>query len=207
MGILERMSLLRLSRLLPLLALVSACGGKRADPEPSQNPPATQEGGGGNGTGGIPSNGGAPSTGGMGGTPGTGGMGGAPGTGGMGGEPGTGGMAGAPGTGGGTFNDVSAMYPYCGCLDDSKEPGACENCFIGSIADMECNPAGACDAGCQAIITFIRTNVMCTFVDEACLQAAFAVEPSEWDDAVDKLKCACDLCPAPFGCESVVCGG
>jgi hypothetical protein len=202
MGILGRMSLLRVSlRLLPLLALAAACTGKRGDPEPSQNaPPISTDGGAGGGNGGSPSNGGAPSTGGMGGTPSAGGMGGTPGTGGAGGM-------GVTSTGtGSTFNDVSDMYPYCGCLDDAQEAGACGSCF-SSVATLGlCTPANACAQGCQDVIDFILTNPMCNNIDEACLQQAYLQSPEEFDDAVDQVQCRCAECPAPFGCEAIACG-
>jgi hypothetical protein len=196
------MSLLRVSlRLLSLLALAAACTGKRADPEPSQNPPPiSNEGGGTNG--GAPSNGGngaGPSTGGNGGTPSTGGMGGMPGTGGTGGAP----TAGAPGTGGGnaTLNDPSDVYPFCGCIADAMAPGACDNCI--TTAAVACPLPPDCVDDCPGMVTALRS---CSFGDLACIQTVFDTSPEQFDDAVAVIECECSACADPV-CDSTACGG
>jgi len=194
------MSLLHASlRLLPVLLFMVACTGKRGDPEPSTNPPPLPIQGGG-GAGGAPSNGGNGGAPNGGGGNGIGGSGGAPATGGMGGG------ATATGQGGSAFNDVSDMYPSCGCLDDAQEPGACIGCFNASLASAACTaPPANCAAGCNAVIQFILTDPMCDDITEACLQAAFQVSPEEWDDAVERVQCACEACPSPFGCDDTSC--
>jgi len=183
------MSLLHASlRLLPVLLFMVACTGKRGDPEPSTNPPPLPIQGGG-GAGGAPSNGGN----------GTGGIGG-----GAGGAPASGGMGGGSTQTGNPFTDVSDMYPYCGCLADSQQMGACGSCFTGASAACDAAPA-VCGAGCMAIITVIQNDADCVVITEACLQKAYLASPPEWDDAVDKVQCACAACPSPFGCDSVAC--
>jgi hypothetical protein len=187
------MSLLHASlRLLPVVLLAVACTGKRADPTPSDNTPPVSPGGGGGA-------GGAPSTGGNGGNGGAGNTGGSGGTGGT----GVGGSGGVPGVGGGGvggasgLNAPSDVYPYCGCLADAQVAGACDNCVMTAV----CPQPPDCTGNCPAIVTALRG---CNYGDLACIDAAFALNPDQFDDAVAIIKCECTACADPI-CDGTAC--
>ena len=209
------MTLLQLSvRALPMVLLFAACTGKRTDPSEAQPAEVFSPTGGGGTTGSGASGTGATGAGAGGTGSGAGGMGtgaGGPGSGAGGAGSGAGGASTTgPGTGGGmTANDVSDIYPYCGCLDDAQEAGSCAACFGDPMTSSDClppvKPFAVCAAGCTAIISFLQTSPQCVQVDEACLQAAYNIAPEEWDDAVDQVSCKCGECPAPFGCDSINC--
>lgn len=174
-----------------------SCSSQREAPQPTDH---------GNGTGsgaGTATGGGGSGNGGSGGTPvttgGNGGTGGTPSTGG--GGAGTGGM-GTGGAGGAESpNAPSDLYPYCGCISDMHQPGACQDC-VAAIATCAEQLAG-CAAGCQNMRTALAGCD--AFADPSCLDDVFAIAPLEWDDLVALIACQCGGCPAPDQCDNVAC--
>lgn len=134
-----------------------------------------------------------------------GGSGGTTNTGGMGsgttsaGGAGTGGAGGAP-----PANVVEAIYPYCGCISDSQQAGACSNCLSSVDVVAECAMQSSdCAGGCDQMLAALDNCD--AFADPGCLDAVYDIAPDEWDDLIALLSCQCGACPAPDQCDTIAC--
>jgi hypothetical protein len=182
---------LSLCAALLLLSSGSNCTLVRNDPPGDGTPTDPPRGSGGNGGTGAGGSGGtgATSAGGSGGTGATGA--GANGT-------------GASGVGGSDgLNEVADLLPFCGCITDSKQPGACGNCYPAPATAGTCaDELAGCAQPCLDVLNHLE-NVCGAVIDVACLQAAYAIAPDAVDDAVAVLTCRCTTCS--FECDATAC--